>query len=102
VRVDARVGGQIEYAMVDPSLGQEYPVVFEIVEMSEPELLVFESPAQPEFDIPERTTTRVAFEEDRGRTTVTVTQGPHTDEMAPQAQAGWTSVLEKLEALLAG
>jgi uncharacterized protein YndB with AHSA1/START domain len=102
VRVDARVGGQIEYAMVDPSLGQEYPVVFEIVEMSEPELLVFESPAQPEFDIPERTTTRVAFEEDRGRTTVTVIQGPHTDEMAPQAQAGWTSVLEKLEALLAG
>jgi uncharacterized protein YndB with AHSA1/START domain len=102
VRVDARVGGRIEYSMVDPSSGQEYPVVFEIVEMSEPELLVFESPPQPEFEIPARTTTRVAFEEDRGRTTVTVTQGPHTDEMAPQAQAGWTSVLEKLEALLAG
>jgi uncharacterized protein YndB with AHSA1/START domain len=100
VRVDARVGGRIEYSMVDPSLGQEYPVIFEIVEMSEPELLVFESPPQPDFDIPERTTTRVVFEEDRGRTTVTVTQGPHTDEMAPQAQAGWTSVLDKLGALL--
>jgi uncharacterized protein YndB with AHSA1/START domain len=102
VQVDARVGGRIEYSMVDPSSGQDYPVVFEIVEISEPELLLFESPAQPELGFPERTSTRVVFDEDGDGTTVTITQGPHTDETIQDAQAGWTSVLDKLDALLAG
>ena len=100
IKVDPRPGGAIEYSMADPSIG-EYPVRFEIVEISEPELLLLESPPQPEFGIPERTTTRVVFEEDADRTKVTVTQGPHTDEMAPDAQAGWSSVLENLDALIA-
>jgi uncharacterized protein YndB with AHSA1/START domain len=101
VDVDARAGGRIEYSMMDPSSGQDYPVVFEIVEMSEPELLLFESPAQPELGFPDRTTTRVVFEEDGGRTTVTITQGPHTDETIGDADAGWSSILDKLGALLA-
>jgi uncharacterized protein YndB with AHSA1/START domain len=100
VNVDARVGGRIEYSMVDKSSGQDYPVVFEIVEISEPELLLFESPAQPELGFPERTSTRVIFEEDGGRTTVTITQGPHTDETIQDGQSGWTSILDNLEALL--
>jgi uncharacterized protein YndB with AHSA1/START domain len=102
IKVDARRGGVIEYSMVDPDSGQEYPVVFEIVEISDPELLLFESPAQPELGFPERTATRVVFEEDGDRTTVTITQGPHTDETIQDAQAGWTSVLDNLDALLAG
>ena len=102
LKVDARQGGVIEYSMVDPSSGLAYPVVFEIVELIEPELLVFESPAQPQVGLPHRTTTRVIFEEDGERTTVTVTQGPHTDEMVPDAHAGWASVLDNLDALLAG
>jgi uncharacterized protein YndB with AHSA1/START domain len=101
VRVDARVGGRIEYSMVDPSSGQEYPVVFEIVELSEPELLLFESPAQPELGFPDRTSTRVILEENGDQTTITITQGPHTDETIRDAQAGWTSILDKLDALLA-
>ena len=101
VNVDARVGGRIEYSMLDPSSGQEYPVVFEIVEISEPELLLFESPAQPELGFPERTSTRVVFEENGDETTVTVTQGPHTDQTIADAQAGWTSIFDKLDALLA-
>jgi uncharacterized protein YndB with AHSA1/START domain len=100
VHVDARVGGRIEYSMVDPRSGQDYPVVFEIVELSEPELLLFESPAQPELGFPERTSTRVAFEENGEETTVTIIQGPHTDETIKNAQAGWTSVLDNLDALL--
>jgi uncharacterized protein YndB with AHSA1/START domain len=100
IEVDARPGGVIEYAMVEPGSGQNYPVRFEIVEISEPELLLFESPAQPEFGIPE-TTTRVVFEEDGGRTSVTVTQGPHTDETIGDADAGWASIFDKLDALLA-
>jgi uncharacterized protein YndB with AHSA1/START domain len=101
IEVDARPGGVIAYSMVDPSSGQEHPVRFEIVEMVEPELLLLESPAAPEVGVPQRTTTRVVFEQDGNRTTVSVTQGPHTDEMAPDAQAGWTSVFENLDALLA-
>jgi uncharacterized protein YndB with AHSA1/START domain len=102
VNVDARVGGRIEYTMKDPSSGEEHPVVFEIVEISEPELLLFESPAQPELGFPERTSTRVVFEEQDGTTTVTVTQGPHTDETIGNADAGWNSIFEKLESQLAG
>jgi uncharacterized protein YndB with AHSA1/START domain len=102
VEVDARPGGVIAYAMVDPSSGREYPTRFEIVELAEPELLLLESPPQPEFGFVERMTTRVVFEEDGDRTTVTITQGPHTDETAPDAQAGWNSVLDNLDALLAG
>jgi uncharacterized protein YndB with AHSA1/START domain len=101
VHVDARVGGRISYSMVDPSSSQEYPVVFEIVEISEPELLLFESPAQPELGFPERTSTRVVLEEDGDKTTVTITQAGHTDETIRDAEAGWTSILEKLDALLA-
>jgi uncharacterized protein YndB with AHSA1/START domain len=101
VHVDARVGGRISYSMVDPSTGEEYPVAFEIVEISEPDLLLFESPAQPELGFPERTSTRVVFEEDGDRTTITITQGPHTDETIQDAGAGWTSILDNLEALLA-
>jgi uncharacterized protein YndB with AHSA1/START domain len=100
ISVDARPGGHFEFTYVDASLGQEYPLRMEIVEIVEPELLLFESPPAPEMGIPELTT-RVVFEEDGDRTTVTVTQGPHTDEMAPNAKAGWISVLDKLEALLA-
>jgi uncharacterized protein YndB with AHSA1/START domain len=101
IEVDARPGGVIAYSMVDPRSGQEHPVRFEIVEMVEPQLLLLESPAVPEVGVPQRTTTRVVFDQDGNRTTVTVTQGPHTDEMAPDAQAGWTSVFENLDALLA-
>jgi uncharacterized protein YndB with AHSA1/START domain len=102
ISVEARPGGHFEFTYVDTSSGQEYPLRMEIVELVEPELLLLESPPAPEMGIPERTTTRVVFDEDGDRTTVTVTQGPHTDEMLPQAHAGWTSVLDKLDALLAG
>jgi uncharacterized protein YndB with AHSA1/START domain len=102
ISVDARPGGHFEFTYVDSSVGQEYPVRMEIVEIVEPELLLFESPPAPEMGIPERMTTRVVLEEDGERTTVTVTQGPHTDEMAADAQAGWISVLDNLEALLSG
>ena len=101
IEVDARPGGVIAYTMRDASSGQEYPVRFEIVEMVEPELLVFESPPLPEFGFPERITTRVVLEEDGGRTTVAVTQRPHTDETLSDADTGWSSMLEKLADLIA-
>jgi uncharacterized protein YndB with AHSA1/START domain len=102
VEVDARPGGLIEYAMVDPGDGQRYPVRWEVIELTEPELLVLESPPQPEFGFVERMTTRVVFEEEGDRTRVSITQGPHTDETIQDADAGWSSVLDNLESLLAG
>ena len=101
IEVDARPGGVIAYTMRDASSGQEYPVRFEIVEMVEPELLVFESPPLPELGFPERITKRVVLEADGGRTTVAVTQRPHTDETLSDADAGWSSMLEKLGDLTA-
>jgi uncharacterized protein YndB with AHSA1/START domain len=101
VDVDARVGGRINFSMVDPNSGQDFPVRFEIVEIREPELLVLESPPVPELGMPERIVTRLTFDEEGDRTKLTVTQGPHTEEMVPQAHAGWTSILEKLDAATA-
>jgi uncharacterized protein YndB with AHSA1/START domain len=100
VEIDARVGGRIHFTMVDSQTGAEYPVRFEIVELSEPELLVFSSPAMPEVGILEPTRTRVLLEPDGDGTLVTVTQGPHTEELAPSAEAGWQGSLAKLEALV--
>jgi uncharacterized protein YndB with AHSA1/START domain len=99
VEVDARPGGLIEYAMVETG-GQRYPVRWEIIELTDSELLVLESPPQPEFGFVERMTTRVVFEEEGDRTRVTITQGPHTDETIEDADAGWTSVLDNLDRLV--
>jgi uncharacterized protein YndB with AHSA1/START domain len=76
VEVDGRVGGRINFSMVDPNSGQDYPVHFEIVEMTEPEVLVLESPPVPELGMPERIVTRLTFAEDGGRTRLSVTQAP--------------------------
>jgi uncharacterized protein YndB with AHSA1/START domain len=100
VDVDARVGGRIHFTMAESGGGAEYPVHFEIVELSRPQLLVMRSPAMPEVGIDEPTLTRVELEPDGDGTRVTVTQGPHTDEMAANAEAGWRGSFEKLDVLL--
>jgi hypothetical protein len=44
--------------------------------------------------------TRVVFEVDQDGTRVTVTQGPHTDEIRDRASGGWGGSLDRLERLL--
>jgi len=100
VDVDARAGGRIHFTMAESDGGAEYPVRFEILEMSRPQLLVMRSPAMPEVGIAEPTLTRVEFEDAGAGTRVTVTQGPHTDEMAGMAEAGWRGSFDKLDVLL--
>lgn len=102
VDVDARVQGRIHFSIVDPERVTAVPVHFEIVEISEPELLVFRSAPQPEFGLPHAMVTRVTFEIDGEGTRVTVTQGPHTADMGPQAAAGWSGSFDKLARLVAG
>jgi uncharacterized protein YndB with AHSA1/START domain len=100
VEVEARVGGRLHFTMVDGRSGAEYPVHFEIAEMSKPELLVLTSPAVPDLGIMEPTVTRAVFEADGDTTRLTVTQGPHDDVMLRNADLGWRSSLDKLAALL--
>jgi uncharacterized protein YndB with AHSA1/START domain len=100
VDVEPGVGGHIHFTMAQSGGGPQYPVRFEIIEFVEPELLVLTSPAMPEVGILAPTRTRVVFEADGDKTRVTVTQGPHTEEMARSAEAGWQGSFDKLEALL--
>ncbi|HEX4280556.1 MAG TPA: SRPBCC domain-containing protein [Solirubrobacteraceae bacterium] len=99
VDIDARAGGRIHFSIVDRARVSSVPVRFEIVEIAVPELLVFASEAMPEVGLLAMVT-RVVFEDAGEGTRVTVTQGPHTDEMQTEAQAGWLGALEKLERLL--
>lgn len=100
VIVEPRVGGRIHFSMLDSDSGQSIPVRFEIEEFSEPELLVFTSAPLPEFGLPNLMITRIEFELHDDGTRVTVTQGPHTDEMRGQAGVGWSECLDKLGRLL--
>lgn len=101
ISLDPTPGGRFEYLMVEPGSGREYRVVFDYVEISEPELIVMTSPPAPEFGLP-ALETRISFEPDGEGTRVTVVQGLHTDETVDDAKAGWTSILDKLAAHLGG
>jgi len=101
VEIDARVGGRIHFAMVALGGGAQYAVRFEILELSEPELLVLRSEAMPAVGLALPTITRVVLGEEGDRTRLTVTQGPHTEAMLPQALAGWAGCLDNLAALVA-
>jgi uncharacterized protein YndB with AHSA1/START domain len=100
VEIEPHAGGRIHFSMVELSGGTVYPVRFEIVEISEPELLVLASNPQPEIGLPYRMITRAVFEVEGDGTRVTVIQGPHTEEAQDRANAGWLGALEKLEKLL--
>jgi uncharacterized protein YndB with AHSA1/START domain len=100
VEIEPRNGGRIYFDMVDPTDGVVYPVRFEFVDISVPAVLVLSSAPQPELGLPFAMMTRVVFEVDRDGTRVTVTQGPHTEEMRHPASGGWGGSLDRLERLL--
>ena len=100
VEIEPHAGGRIHFSMVELAGGTVYPVRFKIVEISEPELLVLTSDPQPDIGLPYPMTTRVVFEAESEGTRVIVTQGPHTVEAQPGANAGWLGALDKLEKLL--
>lgn len=100
VVIDPRAGGRIHFSMVELAGGTVYSVRFNIVEISEPELLVLASDPQPEIGLVYPMITRAVFEPQGDGTLVTVTQGPHAEETQDGANAGWTECLDKLERLL--
>ncbi len=101
VEIEPHLGGRIHFSMVGRQSGTLYPVRFQIVEISEPELLVLASDPMPDIGLVYPMITRAVFEADGEDTLLTVTQTPHTEETQEGARVGWTESLDKLEKLLA-
>jgi uncharacterized protein YndB with AHSA1/START domain len=100
VEIDLRVGGRFSLRMVKGGSGVEHPVDYEIVEFVEPELLVLKSEPMPEVGFHHGTVARIELHEEGGKTRMTLTDGPYTEEGGRGAGAGWEGAFDKLEALL--
>jgi uncharacterized protein YndB with AHSA1/START domain len=100
VEIEPRVGGRFHLTLMESAGPGRFPFRSEIVEISEPQLIVLKAEAIPEAGI-EDTITRIAFEEDGGQTWMTLTSGPYTDEMRGNAEAGWLDLIANLERALA-
>ena len=100
VEIEPRAGGRIHFSMVDSARGAVYRVHFKIIEIAAPKRLVLSSEPEPEIGIPHPMLTQVTFDVDGDGTRLTVTQGPHTDEMQREAEGGWLSSFDKLERLV--
>lgn len=100
VEIEPRVGGRFHLTLMESAGPGRFPFRSEIIEISEPQLIVLQAEAIPEAGI-EDTITRIAFEEDGGQTRMTLTSGPYTDEMRGNAEAGWFDLIANLERALA-
>jgi uncharacterized protein YndB with AHSA1/START domain len=100
IHIDLRVGGRYELTMVQRGSGAEFPIVYEIVELVEPELIVLRSDPMPEAGMHEPTVTRVELHDLGGRTRMTLTDGPYPK--SEHAEAGWIAAFDKLAAHVAG
>src|SRR5262245_6814842 len=96
VHIDLRVGGRYELTMVQRGSDAEFPIGYEIVELSAPELLVLRSDPIPGMH--GTTYTRVELEDLGGRTRLTLTDGPYPE--SGHAEAGWRGAFDKLAQLL--
>jgi uncharacterized protein YndB with AHSA1/START domain len=101
VDLDARAGGRFDLVMVQLSDGAEFPLRSQIAELVEPELIVLNHEPLPEVGLPDATITRIEFEDDGGKTRMSLTSGPYTEDMAGNAEAGWKEQFGKLDRLLA-
>jgi uncharacterized protein YndB with AHSA1/START domain len=101
IHIDLRVGGRWEVTMVQRDGGAEFPAVYEIVELVEPELLVLRSEPMPEYGMPEPIFTRVEFHDHGGKTRMTLVDGPYPSNRG-QAQAGWNGAFDKLARFVSG
>lgn len=99
VTIEPRVGGRFHLTMVAASETEQHPLRAEIIELSEPNLIMLRSEPIPDAGI-DATTTRVELEPDGDGTRMTITDGPYTDEVSPNAEAGWRSIIANLDRLL--
>ena len=101
VVIDLRVGGRFELRMSRGESGPDHPVSYEIVELVEPELLVLKSEPMPDVGLHHGTLARIELREEAGKTHMTLTDGPYTEDGARGAGRGWEGALSKLDAALA-
>jgi uncharacterized protein YndB with AHSA1/START domain len=100
IRVDLRVGGRYELTMVQRDTGKELPTGYEILELEDPTLLVLRSDPMPEYGMPAPVTTRVELSDlGDGRTRMELTDGLYPAGFA-DAEMGWRSSFDRLEAAL--
>jgi uncharacterized protein YndB with AHSA1/START domain len=98
VVIDLRVGGRFELRMVNSQMGFDTRLVYEIVELVEPELLVLRHEPKPEMGIPDATVTRVELHDENGKTRMVLTDGPYVE--SGHAESGWSQAFDKLAALV--
>jgi uncharacterized protein YndB with AHSA1/START domain len=95
IRIDPRVGGRWEVAMVLPG-GRRFVAGYEIEMLVEPELIVMRSDPMPEVGMPDGTVVRVEFHDLGDRTRVMLTDGPLPPGGSKHAAAGYHAALDKL------
>jgi uncharacterized protein YndB with AHSA1/START domain len=105
VEIDLRPGGVQRFTMVnDSDPAQTSPVDAVFLEVVPNELLVGAEDWDPTGERPvgEKFTLRVEFADEDGKTRLTIRQGPYpAGDILSQANAGWTTALDKLDTLLA-
>jgi uncharacterized protein YndB with AHSA1/START domain len=99
VEIDPRVGGHIRLRMLRG--GRTLNIRYEITELVEPELLDLTAPPMPEFGLDHPIVARIELQDEGGKTRLTLTDGPYTDEGGQGAAAGWQGAFDKLHELLA-
>ena len=100
IHIDLRVGGRYELTMVQSGGAREFTIGYEIVELSEPELIVMRSDPMPEAGMHEATVVRVQFHDHGDKTRMTLSDSPQP--AASHAEAGWNAAFDKLATLVAG
>lgn len=100
IDVQLRVGGSFAFTLQASDGSAAFPYPGEIAELVVPELLVIRVQPIPGIDL-SATSTRVLLEAEDHRTRMTLTSGPYTDGVRPDAEAGWNAALTSLARLLA-
>jgi uncharacterized protein YndB with AHSA1/START domain len=100
IRIDLRVGGRYELTMVGDR--GEHAIVYEIVELVEPELIVLRSDPMPGAGLEEPLFTRVELHDHGEKTRMTLSDGPFPPDARGHAEGGWNAAFEKLAVHLAG
>jgi len=102
IEIDLRVGGRYALTMVRSGSGGEHTIVYEIVELVEPELIVLRSDPMPGSGLEEPLFTRVELHDHGEKTRMTLSDGPFPPEGRGHAEGGWSAAFDKLAAHLAG
>lgn len=101
VHVDLRVGGRWELTMVQRDGRREMTIGYEILELTEPQLLVMRSDPMPQAGVPDGTLLRLELHDHGAKTRLNLTDGPYPAAGRGHAEGGWNAAFDKLAARVA-